>query len=288
LRPVLAELSLAAATQAVQRPGLLLIPLTTAGDQVGYLALRHRHHLGARQMELLEVVAGHLALALRNAQLFADTQELATINERNRIAREIHDTLAQGLAGIVVQLQAADAWLGRDQGRARDAVDQATELARSSLQEARRSVWDLRPEGLQRAGLAGAVRDELNRVRERAGIKTSLRLKGMRGLVLPARVEVAVFRIIQEAVANAHRHGRPSAITVEMTLLGGQLRVAVADDGRGFDPAGPLRAGSFGITSMRERATTSGGSFEVLSSLGQGTQVVVRVPCGESSRVVSP
>ncbi|MHB8332440.1 MAG: histidine kinase [Candidatus Dormibacteria bacterium] len=285
LRPVLAELSPAAASQAVQRPGLLLIPLTTAGDQVGYLALRHRRHLGARQMELLEVVAGHLALALRNAQLFADTQELATINERNRIAREIHDTLAQGLAGIVVQLQAADAWLGRDQGRAREAVDQATELARSSLQEARRSVWDLRPEGLQRAGLAGAVRDELNRVRDRARIKTSLRLKGMRGLVLPARVEVAVFRIIQEAVANAHRHGRPSAITVEMTLLGGQLRVEVADDGRGFDPAGPLRAGSFGITSMRERATTSGGSFEVLSSLGRGTQVVVRVPCDESSRV---
>jgi len=285
LPPLLAQLAADPAAAALRRADVLLIPLTTAGAPVGYLALRHRDQLGGRQLELLEVVAGQLGLALRNAQLFADTQELATINERNRIAREIHDTLAQGLAGIVVQLQAADAWLGRDQGRAREAVDHATDLARSSLQEARRSVWDLRPEGLQRAGLAGAVRDELNRIRDRDGIKTSLRLKGMRGLVLPAQVEVAVFRIVQEALANALHHGRPAAVAVEMTVIGGQLRVTVLDDGCGFAPAGPLRAGSFGITSMRERATTCGGSLELSSSPGGGTRVVLQVPFTEPSPV---
>ena len=258
---------------------LLLLPLTAAGGEVGLLVLRGTGPFDDRQRELLEVVGGQLGLALRNAQLFVDTQELATINERNRIAREIHDTLAQGLAGIIVQLQAADAWLGRESGRAREAMSQATELARSSLQEARRSVWDLRPEGLQRAGLAGAIRDELARVRERSGVRTSLRLRGLRGLSLTPQLEVTVFRIVREAVANAVRHGSPSEVTVELGWRQGRLQVVVADDGRGFDPTEPARQGSFGVTSMRERAAAAGGELELDSRPGAGTRVVLSVPC---------
>jgi signal transduction histidine kinase len=281
---LLAEMAATGSVRPQVRSGQLLVPLTTAGDRVGYLALSSSRRFAARQLELLEVVGGQLALALRNAQLFADTQELATINERNRIAREIHDTLAQGLAGIIVQLQAADAWLGPEPPQARTALTRATELARSSLQEARRSVWDLRPEGLQRAGLAGAVRDELAKVREGTGTKTSLRLKGMRSLVLPAEVEVAVFRIIQEAVANALRHARPTAVTVEIARSGGQLRVTVGDNGLGFEPSGHRRMGSFGITSMRERADACGGSLKLVSTPGSGTQVILEVPYEEASR----
>ncbi|MDA8329904.1 MAG: sensor histidine kinase, partial [Candidatus Dormibacteraeota bacterium] len=234
------------------------------------------------QLALLSVVGGQLALALRNAQLFADTQELATINERNRLAREIHDTLAQGLTGIIVQLQAAEAWLGREPSRAREAVDHATDLARESLQEARRSVWDLRPEGLERAGLAGAVRDELARLGERTGTKTSVRIRGLKGIKLPAGVEVAVFRVIQEAVANSLHHGSPNCVQVEMVRAEHSLRVTVSDDGAGFEPSGPRRAGSFGITSMRERATACGGTLELDSRPGEGTKVVLQVPCGDA------
>lgn len=260
---------------------LLVRPLSAGGSEVGVVVLRITAPFGPRQVELLEVVGGQLALALRNAQLFVDTQELATINERNRIAREIHDTLAQGLAGIIVQLQASEAWLGKEPSRAREALEQATELARSSLQEARRSVWDLRPEGLQRAGLAGAVRDELARVRERTGVRTGLKVRGLRGLALPARMEVAVFRIVQEAVGNAVRHGRPRELTVELARRGGRLQVSVADDGCGFDPVVDRREGSFGITSMRERAVACGGILEVTSNPGEGTRVEVSVPCPE-------
>jgi signal transduction histidine kinase len=281
---LLAEMVATGPDGPLSRSGQLLIPLTTAGDRVGYLALSTPQVFLPRQMELLEVVGGQLALALRNAQLFADTQELATINERNRIAREIHDTLAQGLAGIIVQLQAADAWMEPEPSRARTAVNRATELARSNLQEARRSVWDLRPEGLQRDGLAGAVRDELAKVREDTGTRTSLRLKGIRSLVLPAQVEVAVFRIIQEAVANALRHARPTAVTVEIARCGPQLRVTVGDNGLGFEPSGQRRLGSFGITSMRERAGTCGGTLELVSTPGSGTQVILEVPYLEPSR----
>ncbi len=265
--------------QPKQFEGLLVVPLITAGSLVGYLTvMRTRPFLGS-QLELLQVMGGQLALALRNAQLFADTQELATINERNRIAREIHDTLAQGLTGIIVQLQAAEAWLGREPSRARDAVEHAGDLARSSLQEARRSVWDLRPEGLERAGLERAVRDELARVAQRTGAKTSVQIRGLRGLTLAPGVEVAVFRVVQEAVANSLHHGRPKSVRVEMSRSQGHLRVSVTDDGSGFHPEGHRRAGSFGITSMTERALACGGTLELDSSPGAGTKVVLRVPC---------
>ena len=134
----------------MQVDDLVVVPLQVTGTKVGYLVLRQAQLPGRRQIEMLEVVGGQLALALRNAQLFADTQEMATINERNRIAREIHDTIAQGLAGIIIQLQAADAWMEREPKRSQQALGHAAALARSSLQEARRSVWDLRPELLER------------------------------------------------------------------------------------------------------------------------------------------
>ena len=271
-----------------QRPGLLVVPLIAAGSLVGFLALRREQPFAPTQLELLAVMGGQLAVSLRNAQLFADTQELATINERNRIAREIHDTLAQGLAGIIVQLQAADAWLGREPLKAREAVDHATDLARSSLQEARRSVWDLRPEGLERAGLAGAVRDELNRVSQRTGTRCSVRVRGLRGFSIPAAVELAVFRVVQEAVANALHHAAPSKVHVEIVRSEEQLRVSISDDGRGFEPLSSPRSGSFGITSMRERAAACGGTLELASRPGGGTKVVLQVPCSDGRAEATP
>ena len=262
----------------IQVPGLVVVPLAAAGTKVGLLALGRRRPVDGRQMELLEVVGGQVALALRNAQLFAETREMATITERNRIAREIHDTLAQGLAGIIIQLQAAEAWMSREPERSQQALGNATDLARSSLQEARRSVWDLRPELLQRGSLAEALREEMVRTQERTGVKTSVRLQDLRQLTLAAPTEVSIFRIVQEAVANSVRHGRPSRVAVEVARDDGHLRVTVADNGCGFDPARPGRAGAFGITSMRERANSVGGGITVESAPGQGTKVVLDLP----------
>lgn len=262
----------------IQAPGLVVVPLSAAGTEVGVLALRRRRPVDGRQLELIKVVGGQLGLALRNAQLFADTREMATINERNRIAREIHDTLAQGLAGIIIQLQAAEAWLDREPERSQQALGNATELARSSLQEARRSVWDLRPELLQKGSLAEALREEMVRTQERTGVKTSVRLRGLRQLTLSAPTEVSIFRIVQEAVANSLHHGRPSRLVVEVARDDGRLRVTVTDDGCGFNPARPGRAGAFGITSMQERASSCGGSVAVQSAPGKGTTVVLELP----------
>ncbi|MGH7608560.1 MAG: histidine kinase [Candidatus Dormibacteria bacterium] len=266
----------------VQAQGVIVVPLSAAGSQVGVLALRHASPVEPRQLELLKVVGGQLAMALRNAQLFVDTQEMATINERNRIAREIHDTLAQGLAGIIIQLQAAEAWLDRAPNRSQQALGNATALARSSLQEARRSVWALRPEVLQRGGLAGALREELARTQERTGVKTSVRLRGLRQLRMEAPTEVSVFRIVQEAVANSLHHAQPTRLAVEVAREDGHLRVTVTDDGRGFDPSHPRRVGAFGITSMRERAHACGGTVAVESAPGKGTVVTLEVPYSDT------
>ncbi len=267
--------------EPVQAQGLVAVPLAAAGTEVGVLALRQRRQLQPRHLELLKVVGGQLALALRNAQLFVDTQEMATINERNRIAREIHDTLAQGLAGIIIQLEAAGAWLEKEPAKSQQALGNASALARSSLQEARRSVWDLRPEVLQRGGLAGALREELARTQAQTGVRTSVRLRGLRQLSLSAPTEVSVFRIVQEAVANSLHHGGPSRLAVEVARDDGHLRVTVTDNGCGFDTRTPGRSGAFGITSMQERASACGGSVAVVSAPGQGTVVTLDVPYPE-------
>ncbi len=266
-------------TSPVQVDDLVVVPLQVSLAGVGYLVIRQEQVAGQRQIEMLEVVGGQLALALRNAQLFADTREMATLNERNRIAREIHDTLAQGLTGILVQLQAADGWLEREPSRARRAVDHAIDLARSSLQEARRSVWDLRPKALQQTDLAAAIREELARAQAHSRVGTSINVHSLVDIQLSAEVEVAAFRIAQEAIANALHHGRPSEIAVEMSQEGQTLCLQVSDDGGGFDPAAPRRRGAFGITSMRERAVACGGELQVISRAGGGTRVVLRVPC---------
>jgi signal transduction histidine kinase len=261
---------------------LVVVPLLVTGTRVGYLVLRQDQVPGQRQVEMLEVVGGQLALALRNAQLFADTQEMATLNERNRIAREIHDTLAQGLAGIVVQLQAAEAWLHREPERARQAVAQATDLARSSLQEARHSVWDLRPQALQSTDLLVAIREELDLVQERSSVTGTLEVQSPLPRVSP-QAEVAAFRIVKEAVANALQHGRPTKIEVTSSSDGSNLRLEVRDDGTGFDQSAPSHQGAFGITSMGERAAACGGSLELISRPGEGTRVILKLPAEASA-----
>ncbi len=271
----------------------LLVPLISGGVPLGGLVLDRAldQDVAPRQLELLQVVGGQLALALRNAQLFADSEELATLNERNRLAREIHDTLAQGLAGIIAQLQGAEGWLDRDPGRSRTALQQATELARRNLQEARRSVYDLRPGALQRSGLVGALREELARVQSESGLVLTVRSRGVARLRLPAPVEVALFRIAQEAVGNAVRHARPTRIRVALVGEAEAVRLRVRDDGVGFEPpASTAGGGAFGLTSMAERAAGCAGTLRVHSRPGHGTVVEawLPVPSGARDRMVTP
>ena len=263
---------------------LVGLPFQTSEGDLGALAVACHPgtHLAERTRTLLGAVSDQVGLALRTVQLSAEGRELAVLEERTRLAREIHDTLAQQLTAIVLQLEAAEAFVERDAGRAGAVVVTARDLARSALQEARRSVWNLRPEPLEATGLVAALEREVRRWRQYSGIPARLHAEGLPNpLPLQPAAEVALFRIVQEALANAARHSRASRVDVSVSRRDGWLEIGVADDGAGFDPEGAPSRGSFGLVGMGERARMAGGSLEVVSSVGGGTRVTVRLPLGE-------
>nr|MDQ2959831.1 sensor histidine kinase [Candidatus Dormibacteraeota bacterium] len=221
-------------------------------------------------------------LALRTAQLSEEGRALAVLEERTRLAREIHDTLAQQLTGIVLQLEAAATLHQRSNDeRAHDLVARARDQARLALQEARRSVWNLRPVPLESVGLGGAVALEAERFTARSGVEVSVRNRRLPvDLALPPQSEVAVFRILQEALTNAGRHSGADHVEIEMQAVGDELRLTVRDNGDGFDVDNvlPGENPSFGLVGMRERATLIGARFDITSDRGAGTVVSLRVP----------
>ncbi|MGO4300399.1 sensor histidine kinase [Leifsonia sp. RAF41] len=202
----------------------------------------------------------------------------ATEAERSRLAREIHDTLAQGFAGIVTQLQAAE-HAPDEKTRARHS-DAALTLAREGLAEARRSVQALRPVALDAAALPEAVAATARRWSDRTGIPVDVRI-GDATDALPTEVEVALLRTAQEALANIERHAHARTVTLTLRQNDRCARLEVRDDGRGFRPDAPpasFSAGGYGLIAMRERIEALAGHVVIVSGPGQGTSVVAEVP----------
>ena len=196
----------------------------------------------------------------------------AVLAERNRIAREIHDTLAQGFAGISVQLESVDETMIDSPEVAKTHLDKARTLVRTSLAEARRSVWDLRSALLEEDDLASA----LARIAQQlsADGAAEVEVTGDRRR-LPAAVENNLLHIGREALTNAVKHARASRIRIEIDFEKEHVRVRIRDDGRGFDAGSSNGAGGFGLISMRERAEQIGADLSVESAQGGGTQITV-------------
>jgi hypothetical protein len=231
---------------------------------------------------LLQVVAAALGSAIKRERLVRDrvAVERAGAEERTRIARELHDTLAQGLAGIVMQLGAARAKLGAAGAAGGAQLDRVEGLARESLAVARRSITVLRP---ARTRSRRGTRPRPG-VRGRGGpcrVPRGRHARRHRGPTPgAAEVEFELLRVAQAALANAAQHAHAARIAVTLDFGAGDapaLRVAVADDGRGFDPAAP-RPGRFGLVGMRERAARVGAALTLVTAPGEGTEVVVVWP----------
>lgn len=260
-------------------------PLTVRDQHVGTLALVSPRHapFSDDDCRAIALIGAHVAVALENARLFAARKQAGIIEERARLAREIHDTLAQGLAAIVLHLETADTLLdgsASDQGRQH--LRRACDLARANLEEARRSVRDLRAAPLASLDLPRALERLAQTTTEATGIRVRCEIEHPSGR-LPAPVEAGLYRIAQEALANAVRHAAPTAVTIRLVADGASVRLSIADDGHGFDPntAGDATEGKgFGILGMRERAALLGGSLEIQSRPLSGTQVIVTVPSG--------
>lgn len=236
---------------------------------------------------LLLVGLAFIATTLLSRRMYLPVQALtdhAVLEERTRLAREIHDTLAQQLTGIVLELEAADTLLNRgSEGRAKTSVEKARELARGALQEARRSVWNLRPAPLSATGLVAAIGHEVEAWEERTGIPARFKARAVPlHPPLSPTAEVALLRIGQEALSNAARHGHPEHVDVELRAHAQELVLSVRDDGVGFDPsAGAPREDCFGLDGMAERARNAGGTLTVVSTPGHGTTVTTRLPFTE-------
>jgi len=208
--------------------------------------------------------------------LLQQMRELAIVEERNRLAREIHDTLAQGLTAIIWQLNAAEKTVESGGEQALQSLDRVRNLAREGLQEARRSVWDLRFGSLEGHTLAEALQGETEKVAGAGEIQASFVMSGAER-VLPAGVEAALLRICQEALTNVLKYAEATQTTVTLAFDDSQVRLVVRDNGIGFDPEIPATrgpdSGGFGLINMRERARLVGGELTVHSEPGQGTIV---------------
>jgi two-component system, NarL family, sensor kinase len=257
------------------------IPLYAQGKKLGVLnvASPDWRELSPEDLRLLYTVGDLVGIAIERARLFTRSAQLGAVEERNRLAREIHDTLAQGLSGIALQLEAADALLEPEPGveQARQAVRKALELAHANLEEARRSVLDLRAAPLEERTLAealGALAEERTRVKGHPRVKVSIK-GGSRSL--PVRVEAGLYRIAQEALANAARHSGARQVTLQLVTLRDQITLTVEDDGRGFDP-GQVPEGCYGLLGISERVKLLGGVLQLQSSPAMGTRLEVTLP----------
>jgi len=225
--------------------------------------------------------AARLARARRHARVRALKARFAGIlEERTRLAREIHDTLLQGVTGIELQLRAVCPHVRTSPERAAEVLDGIIELAEKTSRDARQAVWDMRPAAIGGGGgLAPAVETAARRLTAGTLITIRLSVSG-RERRLPAAHETAVLRIAQEAVANAVRHARARTIRLRLAYGTRRLRVAVIDDGRGFTVEEDFRsyAGHWGLLGMQERAAGLGGALVVRSAPGRGTKVALLLP----------
>jgi two-component system NarL family sensor kinase len=254
------------------------IPLYAQDKKLGVMnvASPDWRSLSPEDLQLLYTIGDLLSIAVERARLFARSTRLGAVEERNRLAREIHDTLAQGLTATALQLESADALLDAGSEKAHEPLRRALSLTRSNIEEARRSVLDLRAAPLEGRPLSEALKILVDRWEAETG--TGVRyLTVNASRPLPPRVETALYRICQEALTNVARHAEAERVTVRLIATPGQVQLVVEDDGRGFD-ASEVPEGRHGLVGIRERAEMLGGTVEVRSNPGAGTRIEASVP----------
>ena len=257
------------------------IPLYSRNDKkIGVLnvASSDWRELSPDDLRLLYTIGDLLGIAVERARLFQRSAELGAAEERNRLAREIHDTIAQGLSAISLQLESADALLDADADveRVRKAVRQALELTRDNLEEARRSVLDLRATPLEGRSLVEALAVLADEHTSKLGLPTNLEMTGG-ARPLSARIEAGLYRITQEALTNVVKHAHADHVVLKLAWTSDAVTLSISDDGVGFDTES-IPTERYGLTGLSERARLLGASLQLESSPNVGTRVSVSVP----------
>src|SRR5437867_2153857 len=261
----------------------LRIPTLVGGRVKGFIGIRHgdRPPYRPEEIELAQALAHQAMLAIQLNEFAEQSRQAAVLEERNRLARDIHDTLAQGFTGVIVQLEAVEdaiACCRRKEANAH--LQRASELARRSLNEARRSVHALRPEALQGGNFWEALKGLIKNTTAGTALHTAFNLHGkMRHL--PLVWQENLLHIGQEALTNALKYAHPRNFETRLTFNTKEVRLELRDDGDGFKIK--ERHDGFGLTGMRERADQMGGKLKITSARGKGTKVVISLPYIESA-----
>ncbi|HEU5031926.1 MAG TPA: GAF domain-containing sensor histidine kinase [Spirillospora sp.] len=254
------------------------VPIKDGEDVLGIVFLANKRTPGGftqDDQDLLALFAAHAAIAMANARLYEHNRELTVVAERNRLARELHDAVAQKLFSLRLTARTAAALAERDPARTVEELEQVERLAADALAELRAVIFELRPADLA-DGLVASLRKHAE-VLDRAH-ETAVRFTAAEPVVLPEEQEAVVLRIAQEAVYNALRHAGARTVDVSLRVLDGSAVLEVADDGSGFAASDGDQQGGLGLASMRDRACSIGGTFGIDAGPGRGTTVRLEVP----------
>lgn len=255
------------------------VPLIVRDEIIGALTLDHQT-LAAYDAEdghTVMAFANQAAIALENARLYDRSRELAVLEERNRLARELHDSISQMLFSMVLNAEAAATLFESNPEAARVQIGRLQETSHTALKDMRTLIFELRPANLEEEGLAPVLKKHITLFKERNGIDVQLHTDGQRRW--PFAMEKALYRIAQEALTNVAKHAEATQAVVTLNASDGWVRLTVDDNGRGIPVSRDGRAQTLGLTSMRERAEQLGGRFTIGPRLdGPGTRVAVELP----------
>jgi signal transduction histidine kinase len=258
------------------------VPILAADEVIGAFYLTDKEgasEFSAEDQELIELLAAHAAIAVTNARLYERSRELSILDERNRLALELHDVISQKLFALALAAESANTLLDVDRAAARVQIDRLRELSQEALEELRYLILELRPPELERDGLATTLRKHVEVLRRVQGGEPALELELEGEPPAEAGRDRELLRIAQEALHNAVRHAHATRVVLRLEATNGRLVLEVRDDGEGFDPqAAGLRSQRLGLTSMEQRARRLAGTLEITSATGTGTTVRLEAP----------
>jgi nitrate/nitrite-specific signal transduction histidine kinase len=253
----------------------LIIPLRMGERVIGTLDVQSAelNAFTSEDVLVIQSLGDQIAIAIENARLYDQSRALAVVQERNRLAREFHDSVTQSLYALVVFAGAAQDMIQvHDLAALRNQIDRMEKAAQQSLKEMRLLLYELRPPVEEKIGLAGALQQRLAAVEQRTGMDAQVTVAC--SLDLPAEMEQGLFRIAQEALNNTLKHAQARMVSVRVYADAGRIELEVSDDGGGFRPEEARRRGGFGLAMMRERAEQLGGTLSITSAPGAGTRVL--------------
>lgn len=255
-------------------------PIRVKGRAIGNLYLTDKESAAEFSEEderLVELFALHAGIAIENARLYEAVQKLTVIEERDRIGKDLHDGIIQNIYGVTLSLEDVHELATEDPAEATARVDRAIDALHSTIRELRNFIFDLRPELVDRTDLTGLLAALADQLRQNSLIDVEVRLPES-PIDLPAHARAELLQIAREALSNVARHSGGTWAELSLSEASGEVILAIADNGRGFELETTETREHYGLANMRDRAVALGGSLDLDTAIGAGTRIIVRIP----------